>query len=165
MNSAFKLVLGVHPSSRGFGWVLFDGPISPFDWGTADVRGGNTEALLRLDEICEKYTPHALTLEEFEQSRRVLRTRQLCGAIIALAEARRISVHRYSREEIQTAHFPARTRQEVAEHVAARIGLLARRLPKPRKLWDGEHPNMALFCAAACVLAFYASAPGPAPTS
>jgi hypothetical protein len=131
---------------------VFDARLSPFDWGTADIRGGNREALLRVDGILARYEPVALALEEYERSRRVRRTIRLCRAIVVHAEQRGIAVHRYTRENIGAMLHPARTRQEVAEVVAARIGELQGRLPKPRKIWDGEHPNMALFCAAACAI-------------
>jgi len=157
MNSPHELVLGLHPSSRGFGWVVFDAPLSPFDWGTTDIRGGNCKALLRVDGILARYQPIVLALEEFERSRRVLRTVRLCRAIVAHAEQRGIAIHRYTREDISAVLRPARTRQEVAEVVAARIGELQSRLPKPRKIWDGEHPNMALFCATACVIVHHES--------
>ena len=157
MNSPHELVLGLHPSSRGFGWVVFDAPLSPFDWGTTDIRGGNSKALLRVDGILLRYAPVAVALEEFEKSRRVARTIRLCRAIVVHAERRGITVHRYTRENISAILGPARTRQEVAEAVATRIGELQGRLPRPRKIWDGEHPNMALFCAAACVIVHHES--------
>jgi hypothetical protein len=157
MNSLHKFVLGLHPSSRGFGWVVFDAPLSPFDWGTADIRGGNHQALLRVDGILARYEPAVVALEEFEKSRRVPRTIRLCRAIVVRAEQRDIAVHRYTRANIADVLHPARTRQEIAEVVAARIGELQRRLPRPRKIWDGEHPNMALFCAAACLIVHHAA--------
>jgi hypothetical protein len=157
MSTSDPLVLGLHPSSRGFGWVVFDAPLSPFDWGITDIRGGNSKALLRVDGILARYEPTAVALEEFEKSRRVARTISLCRAIVVHAEQRGIAVHRYTRENISAVLHPARTRQEVAEGVAMRIGELQGRLPRPRKIWDGEHPNMALFCAAACVIVHHES--------
>jgi hypothetical protein len=159
MSRTHRFVLGLHPSSRGFGWVLFDGPLSAFDWGTTDVRhGDNTKALVRACEILDKYQPRVVALEEFENGtiRRAPRIRELYRAIVVQAEARDILICWFSREEIARALSSARTRQATAEAVAARIRQLRPRLPKPRRIWEGEHPSMALFCAAACVLTWFA---------
>lgn len=158
MNGKHRFVLGLHPSSRGFGWALFDGPFSPFDWGTADIRrGDNARALARACGILDKYRPRIIALEEFESGavRRAPRICELYRAIVAGAQARNIVVCRFSRDEIRQALSSARTRQAVAEAVAARVKQLRPRLPKPRRIWEGEHPSMALFSAAACALACY----------
>jgi len=35
----YALVLSIYPNTRGFAFVLFEGPLSPFDWGVKEVRG------------------------------------------------------------------------------------------------------------------------------
>lgn len=152
-------VLGVHPSARGFGWALFEGPLVPFDWGTVDIRTNkNSRALTRFDELLNKYQPRVLALEAFEpeNARRSERISQLCRDMVASAEALGIKVHLYTRSEISRtfAAENAKTREEVAAAVASRIAVLRSRLPKPRKIWIGEHPNTALFAAAACALTY-----------
>ncbi|HTV30639.1 MAG TPA: hypothetical protein VMF32_23040 [Xanthobacteraceae bacterium] len=153
-------MLGLHPVSQGFGWALFDGPDSLFDWGTADIRkGDNVRALLRAAQLFDKYRPPLLILEEFDgtQSRRQPRLRLLCRAVVARAELRNMRVHRYAREEIAAALFPARTRYEIALAVAARLEHLQLHVPKKRKVWERERLAMSVFCAAACVLSYYAA--------
>ncbi len=154
-------VLGVHPSSRGFGWAIFEGPASLFDWGTADIRGNkNAKALMRLERILDKYQPGVLSLEAFEgtETKRAPRIRTIYRGLIKRAEARGIAVHLYTRARIRStfADTGARTREEVAATVAERMEVLRPRLPKPRKIWIGEHPNIALFCAAALALTYFA---------
>lgn len=162
MNTHPPYVLGLHPSSRGFGWILFEGPLSPFDWGAVEVRGNkNALALGRIEKLLDKYQPGVLVLEDFEDegAQRSGRIRDLCCGVLRLAAARRIPVCLYTRDRIRTAFAGsrARTREEIAAAIAGQVEPLRPRLPKRRKIWVGEHPSIALFCAAACALAYYAA--------
>ncbi len=152
-------VLGVQPSARGFGWALFEGPLVPFDWGTVDIRTNkNSRALARFEALLDKYQPRAIAMEAFRDgdAKRQGRIRKLCRGMVSRAEARGINVHLYTRSEISRtfAAENAKTREELAAAVANRIAVLRSRLPEPRKIWIGEHPNIALFAAAACALTY-----------
>ncbi len=155
-------VLGVHPSARGFGWALFEGPLVPFDWGTVDIRSDkNARALARFEQLLERHEPSTIAMEafDFEHARRSARIRKLCHGMIGRAEARGIKVRLYTREKIAKTFEAenAETREDIAAAVAGRIAVLEPRLPKPRKIWVGEHPNIALFSAAACALTYLAT--------
>jgi hypothetical protein len=153
-------VLGLHPSARGFGWALFEGPGHPFDAGTADIRTDkNKQALARIDALLKRYRPKVLALETFEGlgTRRSARIQSLYKDIVKLAAARRVAVRICTRAEIAAALGNARTREEIAAVVAKRFAVFRPRLPKARAIWESEHANMALFCAVGCALAFYAS--------
>lgn len=153
-------VLGLHPSSGGFGWALFEDTHSLLDWGTVDIRKDkNAAALNRIEWLFDRHRPQVLAMERHEEAgaRRGQRIRTLYIAVVACAEKREIAVHRYSRAQIsQCRHLNgARTREEVAAAVAACLGALRPRLPRPRQIWVGERPGMSLFCAAACVLTYF----------
>jgi Holliday junction resolvasome RuvABC endonuclease subunit len=154
-------VLGFHPSSRGFGWVLFEDSRSLLDWGTVDVRVGkrNTAALARLDAILERYRPNVLAMERHDdmRGRRSLRIQRLYLAVERRAQRRYIIVHRVSRSQIESSPRinGAKTRQEVAAAVATCIAALRPHLPKPRQIWVGERSAMRLFCAAACAVTYF----------
>lgn len=159
MTQIHPYVLGIHPSARGFGWALFEGPLVPFDWGTVDIREDkNARALARFEVILDKYQPRAIAMEAFEDgdAKRRGRVRRLCRGMIARAENRGITVHLYSRSAIRKmlALGDAATREEIAAAVAGRIAVLKPRLPKRREIWSSEHPNIALFQAAACALTY-----------
>jgi len=161
MNHKHDLVLAVHPSSRGFGWILFEGPLAPFDWGVVTIaQDKNAGAVARVDQLIQKYDPRVLAFEASSDdgSRRKPRIRKLCRAIEERAMARGLRVCVYSRQQIRRAFAStgAQTREEIATIVAERIEALRPRLPQPRKIWLGEHPNMALFAAAACALTYFA---------
>lgn len=159
MKKKRRPVLGLHPSSRGFGWILFESAESPFDWGTADVRGGdNDEAMRRVAELFKKYDPAVLALEAFEgrSSRRSPRIQALYRTIVREAHRRRMTVKVYARTKLSEVLSGAATRQQIAETIAKRFAALRHRLPKPRKIWDSERSNTALFAAAACAIAYFA---------
>jgi Holliday junction resolvasome RuvABC endonuclease subunit len=158
---ACRHVLGFHPSSRGFGWVLFEDSRSLFDWGTVDVRVDkrNKTTLARLDAILDRYRPDVLAMESHDDVRvqRCPRIQRLYLAVERRAEQRYIIVHPVSRSQIASSPRMngSKTRQEVAEAVAACIGALKPHLPKPRQIWVGERSAMRLFCAAACAVAYF----------
>lgn len=154
-------VLGFHPSSRGFGWVLFEDHRSLLDWGTVDVRVDrrNTTTLARLELLLDRYRPGILAMESHDdvRARRCLRVQRLYLSVARSAEKRYIVVHRVSRSQIGSSRLlkGARTRQEVAIAVAECMTALKPRLPKPRQIWVGERSAMRLFCAAACALTYF----------
>lgn len=157
-----ECVLGVHPLPRGFGWALFEGPDALYDWATASVpRGDNVRATDRVCALLSKYEPRVLAVEEFEDAaaRRCPRVRDLYRMIVICAEDHGIRVHRYSRREIAQALsvHGAFTREVIANAVASRVKALGPLVPRRRKLWESEHPRMAVFSAAACVMTYYAN--------
>lgn len=156
-----SLTLAIHPSSRGFGWVAFEGPFSPYAWGSVGSRGAgkNARCLRRIEKIVERLTPETIVLEAFERQNSVRRTRvtDLCRGIVALAAAQSIEVAIYSFGDVRQtfAHVGARTRQEIAEAVARQLPAFQRLVPRKRRAWDSEGHRMHLFSAAALALTNY----------
>ncbi len=155
------LVLSVHPSSRGFGWIAFEKASCPLDWGVVEKRGEkNTQCLFAIGQIIGRYRPDVLTMEAYEEpaATRVVRIQKLCRSIQSMAEGRDIGVCIYAVHEIRLHLGLARdaSRYRVACSVAERVMALKVRLPKQREIWNSEHPNMALFNAAAVALTHYA---------
>jgi Holliday junction resolvasome RuvABC endonuclease subunit len=140
---------------------LFESAISPFDWGTVEVRGRSHAAVLaRFKHLLERQKPGLLALEQFEgePTRRSSRIVKLARRMVAVAEEKRITVAILSRAEISAAFGGegAKTRDEIAAFVARNVDALRDRLPMSRKVWDSENPSRALFDAAACALTWYA---------
>lgn len=153
-------MLAVHPTRTGFGWVLFEGPDNPVDWGvTAVGKDRNAGCLVRIEGLIDRFLPSSLVLEEFEgpASRRASRIRDLGGAILDLAGAKGVDANVCSRADIQAcfAETGAETRYEIATAIASRIDAFAHLLPPKRKIWMPEDPRMGLFHAAAAALAHY----------
>jgi len=67
LPGARELVLAAHPTTRGFGWILFDGPHSPVVWGTVSAKPTRpTRLMVRFERILKRYAPDTFVLEEFE---------------------------------------------------------------------------------------------------
>lgn len=158
------LVIAIHPTSRGFGWVLFEAPGAIAAWGVADVsRFGtdkNRNALSRIARLLERYSPAVLVLEDFEHkpARRGARIKRLCRAVLRLAGHQGLEVRVYPRAAVNACFksVGAKTRHEIAQAVALHVDALRHVLPARRKVWDSEHPRMGLFQAAALAITYFA---------
>ena len=154
------LVLAIHPTSRGFGWVLFEGPLVPVDWGIASAKiNKSAQCMVRFKQLLEQYQPSALVLERFDEddSHRSERVRELAQTMHGFANNRDMDTLVYGRREVSaivTGNGKA-NRHAVARAVAQRLPILRHRLPKARKLWQSEDNRQCLFDAAALGIAHY----------
>lgn len=163
MNARHKqgLVLAVHPTSRGFGWVLFESPLVPVDWGLASLKAKRSaRSLARFERLLDRYDPKVVVFEQFNEhpARRAKRIQELYRRMIALAGGRGIYTPIYSRETIRECFESsgARTRHDIALSIAEQIEVFRRRLPRERKRWDGEDVRQSLFDAVALALTYFA---------
>ncbi len=163
MNVRHKrgLVLAIHPTSRGFGWVLFESPLTPVDWGLASVKAKRSvRSLARFVRLLDRYEPRVVVFEQFNDhpARRANRIQELCRQMIKLAGRRGIYTPIYSRETIRECFESsgARTRREIALSIAKQIGVFRQRLPRERKRWDSEDVRQSLFDAVALALTYFA---------
>lgn len=148
-------VLGIAPSSRGFGFALMEAKNTLVDWGVKSVKGEkNARSLAIIENLLKHYTPNAIALEDtrVKESRRSGRIQVLAEDIVALAKRRNIRVRRFS---------PKRLRQELlrneegtkhaqAEALAARFPeQLGCRVPRKRRAWTSADYRMDMFDAVA----------------
>lgn len=159
MMPRHALVLALHATSRGFGYVAFEGPASPYDWGMVGAKGDkNAQCLRKIELMLDRFMPETLLLEEARSvANRSGRIAKLYAATASLASSRGIDVVIYTLGQIKTcfASVGAITRQEIAEAVGRYIDAFRHRLPKARKPWQAEDRRMSMFCAAALVLTHY----------
>ena len=155
------LVLAFYPMTRGFAYVLFEGPLSPYDWGVKEVRGKNKNGRIikSLQSIIERCLPKLIVLEDWtdDYSRRAPRIKQLHEEIEKLAEQYAIPVARYGAQEIKQAFanvIPC-TKYEIALNIAKHIPAFSFQVPPVRKIWMSEDPRQALYDAAALGVAWY----------
>lgn len=154
-------VLGVHPAARGFGWIVCEGPLRLVDAGVFLAFGPskNERCLGEVERLISRFAPAELVLESFdpERSHRSQRVHQLCLHLASLAGSRGLRFSAHSRETVQRAFggVGAKTREEIAEAVARHFPALRPRLPRKRKRWESEDKRLAIFNAAAVVLASY----------
>ena len=160
MTPKNSLVLALHATSRGFGYVLFEGPFAPHDWGAVTARNNkSTTCLERLEKLLDRFTPECLILEEYGRglSQRRQRLTRLYRSMASVAATRSIDVFVYTKAQIQACFVTAgaRTRHEIADTIARQFEIFRHKLPKARKPWQSEQRGMALFSAIALILTHY----------
>ena len=163
MNARHKqgLVLAIHPTSKGFGWALFESPLAPVDWGLTRVNAKrNAGSLARFEKLLLRYEPKVVVFEEFSErpARRVKRIQELCQQMIVVASNRGIYTPIYSRETIRDCFESsgARTRRDIALSISEQIEVFRHRMPRERKRWDSEDVRQSLFDAVALALTYFA---------
>ena len=154
------LVIAIHATSRGFGYVVFEGPCSPYDWGNVGAKGDkNAACLCKIEMMLDRFCPETLVMEAFGKgsSNRSERIARLYTAIGSMAVNRGIEIAIYTLGQIKScfARLGAITRQDIAEAVGRHVEAFRHRMPKQRKPWQAEDRRMAMFCAAALVLTHY----------
>lgn len=155
-----ELVMGIHPTSRGFGWMLFEGPGSPIDWGIACARRKRSaRSMAKFKRLLKRYGPRIVVFEEFNgrTTRREPRIRRLYRVMIAFAKTNGIKTEIYTRETVglYVARKRAAKRGENAAAVAEKFRILRKRLPPVRKSWMPEDERQCLFDATALVLTHF----------
>jgi hypothetical protein len=155
-----QLLLAIYPTTRGFGFVVFEGRNRTIDWGVKDARGDkNRKVLVKIEELISWYRPDVLVLEDAHSihSRRTDRIRQLHLQVVELVKTRKITLRQFSRRNIRAAFASrkASTRYEIAQAVCQELSDLAPWLPPPKKIWMSEDRWLGMFDAASFALTFY----------
>ncbi len=166
MHHPLHLVLSLYPSSRGLGYVLFETPLAPFDWGVKEVRGArkNAQAITFVKRLLDRYAPVVLVLGDWTAAttRRAKRIRDLSQSLAALAKQHSLPVVTFSTEKVRECFsgVGARTKYEIALAIAKQVPAFSFRVPPVRKLWMSEDPRQNLFDAAALGFTFFANVGG-----
>lgn len=157
------LVLSIYLNSRGFSFVLFEGHLSPFDWGIREIRGPRKlkGCFQRITQLLDQYAPEALVIQDTSKqgTERARWISDVNASIAALANKREIPVFAYSRDQVQGAFkcYQCPNKQRLAELIAKHIPAFEQYVPPPRKPWMSEDRRMGLFDAAALALTFFQS--------
>ncbi len=168
MTSAIPeaLVFSIFPNSRGFGFVLFEGPYAPYDWGVKEVREPkkNRRILKFVEDMIDRYSPIVLVLEDWtdEACHRCVRIRELYRQLVELARRKCIVVFRYSWQRVKHcfAEVVPTTKYEIALRIAKEIPAFSFQVPPVRKIWMSEDPRQGLYDAAALGLTHFATTEG-----
>ena len=92
-------VLAIAPCVQGIGFVVFNGPRVPIDWGVKWVRDEkNAKGEANVAALIERYQPDVVVFEDYrgEGSKRAKRIEDLLDAIAALVRRRKIKTARYT---------------------------------------------------------------------
>jgi hypothetical protein len=163
MNQARKyaLTMSLYTNSRGFAFVLFEGTLSPYDWGVIEVRGlrKDLQVTEKVRGLFDRYAPDVLVMQDMspQGTRRANRLILLNSALGSLARELGIPVFTYSRAEVYSEFrsIGFANKQVLARLIAKHIPAFERHVPPPRKPWMSEDARMGLFDAAALALVFF----------
>lgn len=156
-------VLSVFPTTKGFGYAVFEGPGEVVDWGVQLIPiKALHEHNSRVSALVEWYTPDVIVVENYagQGSRRSARLRQQIQGIARMGKSRGIRIESYSRALIRQcfARFNARGKDAIARVIAREFPEMEPRLPPARRPWMSEDYRMGMFDAAALALThFYVS--------
>ena len=162
----YAFVLAVYPNTRGFAFVLFEGQLSPIDWGVKEMRGRrkHSRCVAGITTILDRYQPDIMVLQDTSPTgtRRARRVTKLNAAVATLAAQRAVPVYAYSRDDVHSAfgELGLPNKHSLAELIAKHIPAFERYVPPPRKPWMSEDARMGLFDAAALALVFFQRAAG-----
>ncbi len=171
-RSFFNTAPAIFPSKDGFGWIVFDGPLSPVAWEVSTLtktkgtpQEKNARCMKRIEKLVSQYHPATVVLEAFEGpgTRRNKRIQQLCRSIASLAAMSGTPLRTISRDQIKSCFESTqpKTRYAIATTVASYLEEIRRRLPDERRAWQTENSDMALFNAAALLIVHYANPAEP----
>lgn len=155
MPSTPNRILALDPSTRGFGYVIFEEPFHLAECGFARVHGEKRAgAIVWFEKLLAQFAPQELVLEDVEAagSRRSRRVRELLKTLAELGGARGLRVSHVARATVLKRFSSAGavvTKQAIAEDLVRHFPELRFRLPKPRKLWQTEPERLSLFDALA----------------
>jgi hypothetical protein len=162
----YNLAIAIYLTAHGFAFTLFEGPLSPVDWGIVRRDGPekNRGCLKAIRTLLHRYRPDVLVLQDtsWTGTPRPQRITDLNAAIFKTAEDLAISVCAFSGDQVRAAFGSVQpsTRHALAEAIVKHIPAFEGFLPKPRKWWNSEDPRMGLFDAAALALTFFHSKGG-----
>lgn len=153
-------VLGIYPTTHGFGWAVLEDPFSLVAHGVfTEYRRRRERCIDHADRLLGQYRPGVVVfpVTDPNETRRHPRAHDVSIALQRIAKDRDVEVVIYSHEEVLRTFSSegAITRAEIAAAVAGRLPALALRLPKPRRFDDGEAKSLAMYDAAALVLTYY----------
>ena len=98
------ITLAIYFGTRGSSFVLFEGTLSLYDWGTFEVRGPGKEAKCqqKVMQLLDRYEIDVLVLQDTspEGTHRASRLITLNAGVEAAAQNHSIPVFKYSRADV-----------------------------------------------------------------
>jgi hypothetical protein len=149
--------MAIHPTGWGFGWVFCEGPFKLLGAGFfRPIRGRLRLASVRkFERLLAKYQPGEPVLESFDHRRKSGEKLGLYLLSVATEHALTVTGHRRDQIQAAFADVGAKTREDLTGAVVRHFPCLGSRLPKRHRPWDGEDRRLAIFNAAAVIVAHF----------
>jgi hypothetical protein len=153
-------IFALDPTTKGFGYAVFETPFHLVDWALAHVSGEKESgAIARFEELLDQYRPDIVILEDSTApgSRRRLRVQKLLERLREAARERGLAVHLIPRlAVIECFSSPDKraTKFSITENLAETFPELAPKMPKHRKIYQSEDERIATFDALALAVTY-----------
>ena len=149
---------------RNLGFVVFEKPTQLLDWGVREASRGKdfmSTVASRIELLFDQYRPRSVVLRQREDHKaRANKDLPLVLSEIAkCAEGRSIRLCWMQGGAVKDLFAPYgyKTRFEIASAIVELFEELSWKLPRKRKPWQNDKPNMLIFDAAGLGLAYFAS--------
>ena len=167
-----RRILAIALRSRRFGFAVFEGPNRLLDWGMVfyPLNDGaqHTAASKRVASLLTLFTPSVVVVgrTRLRNVRNGSSVRPILRSIRREVSSRTIPVQ-FMRAAVVKGifrQFPAKSKHEIATMIAQMFPELLWKLPPKRRIWESEHPIMAMFDAVALGFAYWQRDGGRDPT-
>lgn len=155
-----NLVYAIYPNANGFGFVYMENARKLIDFGSVRISPiSNTRIMERIKKSFDYMRPHLVIVKDADgkYSRTGWRIRKLIDSIETFANAMRLPIVKYSRDQVRDVFgaFGAVTKYDISQVILTEFKELEKKLPKKRKLWTSEDHNMAIFDAMSLALTWF----------
>jgi RNase H-fold protein (predicted Holliday junction resolvase) len=153
-------IFALDPTTKGFGYAVFETPFHLVDWGLAHVSGEKESgAVARFEELLDQYRPDIVILEDSTAagSRRRPRVQKLLERLRDSARERSLPVHlipRLAVIECFSSPDERATKFSITQKLAETFPELAPKMPKHRKIYQSEDERIAAFDALALAVTY-----------
>jgi hypothetical protein len=158
-----RRILAIALRSRRFGFAVFEGPNRLLDWGMVfyPLNDGaqHAAASKRVASLLTLFTPSGVVVGRARQLnvRSDSGVRPILRSVRCEVSSRLIPVRLMKKTEVREVFrlFRAKSKHEIASLVVQMFPELLWKLPPKRRIWESEHPIMAMFDAVALGFAYW----------
>jgi D-alanyl-D-alanine carboxypeptidase len=161
-NLLDRRILAIALRSRRFAYAVFERSDRLLDWGMVFYPLNNTKqraaASKRIASLFTQFTPSEVAVGKARlvNTRKGSGVRPILRSIRHQASSRLIPVRLMRSAEVKKVFrlFRAKSKYAIASMLAEVFPELLPRLPAKRRIWESEHPRMAMFDAIALGFAY-----------
>jgi RNase H-fold protein (predicted Holliday junction resolvase) len=153
-------IFALDPTTKGFGYAVFELPFRLVAWGLAHVSGEKESgAIARFEALLDQFRPDVVVLEDpaAPGSRRRPRVQKLLEKLVETARERGIEVQALPRLaviECFSSPDERATKFSITKRLAETFPELAAKMPQRRKIYQSEDERIAIFDALALAVAY-----------